>query len=42
MLGRHGEPVDEIRPIMKSNRVWLYRIGGAIMFVIALKLTGTI
>lgn len=40
MFGRHGSPADATRPILQSKYVWLYRIGGAIMFVVALKLTG--
>jgi hypothetical protein len=42
LLGRHGETVDSPRPVLRTNMVWVYRIGGIIMFVLSLKLMGII
>jgi hypothetical protein len=42
LFGRHGDTLAAQRPILAKKFAWLYRIGGAIMFVVALQLTGII
>ena len=42
LFGRHGKPADQLRPVHKPSWRWLYQIGGVIMFVVALQLTGII
>ena len=42
LFGRHGVTVDAQRPVLSERMIWVYRIGGIIMFVISLKLMGII
>ncbi|MFM6978114.1 MAG: hypothetical protein ACKOWR_05320 [Micrococcales bacterium] len=40
LFGRHGQTLDAPRPVLSERLVWVYRIGGIIMFVLSLKLMG--
>jgi hypothetical protein len=40
LFGRHGENEDDEKPA--KSQMWVYRIGGLVMFIITLKLTGII
>jgi hypothetical protein len=40
MFGRHGRDDDDLKPAQRN--VWVYRIGGAVMLLITLKLAGVI
>jgi hypothetical protein len=42
LFGRHGANVNDVRPVLRPGMVWVYRIGGIIMFVISLKLMGIV
>lgn len=42
LFGRHGESAEAERPVLKPGMVWVYRIGGIIMFVLSLKLMGLV
>jgi hypothetical protein len=42
LFGRHGQTPDAPRPVLSERMVWVYRIGGIIMFVLSLKLMGIV
>ncbi len=42
LFGRHGQEVADPRPVLRPSMVWVYRLGGIIMFVLSLKLMGII
>jgi hypothetical protein len=41
MFGREAAP-DDVRWYQRTSLTWLYRIGGIVIFVITLRLTGIV
>ncbi|MFM1784909.1 MAG: hypothetical protein RLZZ579_1186, partial [Actinomycetota bacterium] len=40
LFGRHGQSVDEPRPVTLPKFMWLYRVGGIVILFVAMRLTG--